>query len=558
MGVKVDYALGLDFGTNSARALLVDIRNGREIATATAGYPSGLDGVFSQKKDPNVARQHPGDYGRAMARCVKDALKKAAAVRGFRADRVVGIGVDTTARTPIPVDASCTPLGMKKAFDRNLDAYAWLWKDHTAHAEAEQITELAASKRPEYLERCGGTYSSEWLWSKALHCRRVAPRVFNAAETWLELCDYIPALLTGCGSAADAKRGICAAGHKAMFDTVNGLPAAGFLKILNPDLARLRGRMYSAAYTSDQVAGGLSKGWARKLGLPVGVPVAVGAIDAHVGAVGAGIKTGTLVKILGTSSCDMLVTPATAETPNIPGLCGIVDGSIVPGCFGIEAGQPAVGDIFNWWATRFDGRKDAHQRLTVQASKLRPGESGLLALDWNNGNRSLLVDVRLSGLLIGQTLQTTPAEVYRALIEATAFGARAIVERLEQHNVRVREIVTCGGIAEKNPLLMQIYADVLGRPMRISRSAQTCALGAAIFGAVAGGGHRRVQDAQKAMCGLKSKTYKPAVRPRATYHELFAQYMLLHDAFGIAHHGAAVDGVMKRLMEIRDRVRRRV
>ena len=557
MAAKAVFALGLDFGTNSARALLVDARNGREIATAAANYPSGARGVFSHEKDPNVARQHPGDYALAMTRCVKAALKKAGAVRGFSMERVIGIGIDTTASTPIPVDASCTPLAMKTAFKRNLDACAWLWKDHTAHAEAEEITELAAIEHPQYLERCGGTYSSEWLWSKVLHCLRVAPRVFKAAESWLELCDYIPALLTGCRSTAEIKRGICAAGHKAMFDPRNGLPAASFLRALHPDMAQLRSRMYSRAYTSDRAAGGLSKAWAGKLGLPAGTPVAVGAIDAHLGAVGAGIKPGTLVKILGTSSCDMLVAPTGEETPNIPGVCGIVDGSIVPGYFGIEAGQPAVGDIFNWWVTRFDPRKDAHARLTAEAARLRPGESGLLALDWNNGNRSVLVDVRLSGLLVGQTLYTRPAEVYRALIEATAFGARVIIERLEQHGVRVREIVTCGGIAEKNPFLMQVYADVLGRPMKISRSAQTCALGAAIFGAVVGGAHKKVESAQKAMCGLKSKSYPPRPRARQTYQQLFDQYMRLHDAFGDPQRGAAVNGVMKRLMEIRDRVRGR-
>jgi L-ribulokinase len=306
----------------------------------------------------------------------------------------------------------------------------------------------------------------------------------------------------------------------------------------------------------------LSAAWARKLGLPAGIPVAVGAIDAHLGAVGAGIKPGTLVKILGTSSCDMMIAPKDGAMPDIPGLCGVADGSIVPGCWGIEAGQPAVGDIFNWWVTQFDGRRDAHERLAREASRLKPGQSGLLALDWNNGNRSVLVDVRLTGLLIGQTLHTTPAEVYRALIEASAMGARVIMERFEEHGVAVREVVNCGGIAEKSPLLMQIYADVCGRPMKISRAAQTCALGAAICGAVAAGtergGYASVEAAQKAMCGVKPKVYRPATAANSCYDELYALYRKLHDAFGNVSPTANVGGVMKDLIALRDKVRGRL
>jgi L-ribulokinase len=449
------------------------------------------------------------------------------------------------------------PLAERSSFARQRDAFAWLWKDHTAHAEAQEITELARIERPEYLARCGGTYSSEWLWSKALHCLRVSPKVFKAAATWLELCDYIPALLTDCKSADRIRRGVCAAGHKAMFDPADGLPSAEFLGKLHPQLGALRGRMYAEAHTSDTPAGGLSPAWGRRLGLPAGIPVAVGAIDAHVGAVGSGIRPGRLVKILGTSSCDMLVAPGSADVPEIPGLCGVVNGSILPGHWGFEAGQPAVGDLLNWWASEFDARKDAHAKLTAAAGKLRPGESGLVALDWNNGNRSVLVDVRLTGLLVGQTLQTRPAEVYRALIEATAFGARKIVDRMEACGVAVREVVACGGIAEKNALFMQIYADVLGRPMKVSRSSQTCALGAAIFGAVVGGAHRSVEQAQEAMCGLRPGGYRPAAAARKAYDRLYNVYGRLHDAFGDPKRGAAVDGVMKELLAIRDQARAR-
>lgn len=561
MAARAAYSIGLDFGTNSVRALIVDLRCGREIATAVAGYPSGTAGVLLDPGNPNLARQNPADYAVALARCVRAALRQAARIRGFTPQGIIGIGIDTTGSTPIPVDATCTPLALKPAFRRNVSACAWLWKDHTSYAEAEEITELARLERPDYLKLCGGAYSSEWFWSKILHCRRTAPQVFDAAAAWLEQCDYIPALLTGCDDVRMLKRSMCGAGHKAMFHPTDGLPAADFLAMLDPALADLRGRLHERACTSDQAAGGLSTAWARKLGLPADTPVAVGAIDAHLGAVGAGIKPGTLVKILGTSSCDMMIAPKNGEMPFIPGLCGCADGSIVPGWWGIEAGQPAVGDIFNWWTTRFDGRKDAHERLSAAAARLRPGESGLLALDWNNGNRSILVDVRLTGLLLGQTLQTTPAEVYRALIEATAFGARVIIERFEEYGVKVREVVNCAGIAEHNPLVLQIYADVTGRPMKTSRSAQTCALGAAICGAVAAGpqrgGFRTVEEAQGVLCGLKRTVHKPAPVASREYDSLYALYRRLYDAFGKTNNSTAVGHVMKDLIEIRDRVRAR-
>ncbi len=559
MAAAAAFSLGLDLGTNSVRALLVDLRTGREIATAVANYPSGTAGVILDPRDPNLARQNPADYAAALARCVRAALRQAAKVRSFQANRVIGIGVDTTASTPLPVDEHCTPLALQRAFRKNPNAQAWLWKDHTSHAEADEITTLARLEQPEYLRRCGGVYSSEWFWSKILHCRRVAPNVFQAAASWLELCDYIPALLTGVDDIRRLKRSMCAAGHKALFHPTEGLPATDFLAMLDPGLAPLRERLYDRAYTSDQVAGGLSAEWARNLGLPEGTPVAVGAIDAHLGAVGSGVKPGTLVKILGTSACDMLVVPKAGEMPDIPGVCGVVDGSIVPGYWGIEAGQPAVGDLFNWWVMNFDGRKDAHECLTRAAARLRPGQSGLLALDWNNGNRSILVDVRLTGLLLGQTLLTTPAEVYRALIEATAFGARVIIERLAEHGVDVGEVVTGGGIAEKNRLLMQIYADVTGRPLRSARSAQASALGAALCGAIAAGpargGFRTVEDAQPALCGVKPKVYEPNGAARQVYDELYGLYRRLHDAFGHTADGPPVGRVMKDLIELRERVR---
>ena len=556
MAKSTSFALGLDLGTSSARALIVDTKTGWEIAQGVGGFPTGRDGIVTDPRDPNLARQHPGDYEKAAATAIRAALKAARAKRGFQADAIVGIGVDTTASTPIPVDADCRPLTAQKRFATNPHAMAWLWKDHTSAAEAAEITSLAAKHLPEALEACGGVYSSEWFWSKILHCRRTAPQVFKAAASWLEQCDYIVAMLCGLGDPQAVPRSVCAAGHKAMFLPGPGLPPKSFLKRLDPELAALRDRLYDDAHAADQVGGTLSAGWARKLGLPAGIPVAVGAIDAHLGAVGAGIRPGTLVKILGTSVCDMLITPKDGRRPEIPGLCGVVDGSVVPGYYGIEAGQPAVGDIFNWWVANFDHRRNAHAALTTAASELAPGESGLLALDWNNGNRSVLVDVRLTGLLLGQTLQTQPAEVYRALIEATAFGARKIMERMEAIGAEVRTVINCGGIADKNPLLMQIYADVTGRPMKLSRSDQTCALGAAICGAVVGRAHTSLERAQRAMTGTQTKVYKPKPRHRAVYDRLYALYSSLHDAFGGVDRSADLGRVMKELIDIRDQARR--
>jgi len=554
------YSLGLDFGTNSARALIVDVRSGKEIATAVADYPSGEHGILLDRRDPNLARQHPADWLNAMTRCTKAAIRRAKSVAGFRPDRIIGIGVDTTASTPLPVDANGVPLAMDRRFKKNLNALAWLWKDHTAFAEAEEITQAARKLHPEYLAKCGGTYSSEWYWSKALRCIRAAPEVMAAAASWVEQSDFIPAVLTGNTNPAAWKRSVCSAGHKAMYHASWSLPAAEFLDQLDPKLGELRRRgTYEKAYPSNESAGGLSADWAEQLGLVAGTPVAVGSIDAHLGAVGAGIKPGSLVKILGTSSCDMMIHPNSEPLPDIPGLCGIVDGSIVPGYFGLEAGQSAVGDIFNWFVNQFDRGEQAHTDLSKAAAKLSPGESGLLALDWNNGNRTVLVDPRLTGLLIGQTLHTTRPEVYRALIEGTAFGARVIIERLEEFGVRVSEVINCGGIAEKSPLVMQIYADVTGRPMKISRSGQTCALGAAIYGAVvagpAAGGYDSVEAAQSAMCGLKSKAYTPDPKRHEVYNALFRLYHQLHDAFGTSSYRDSLHNVMKYLINLRDKAR---
>jgi len=553
-------AIGLDYGTNSVRCLIVDIANGNELGTAVYEYETGEAGIILDPTDHNLARQNPADYVKGIEGTITQAIAQARkSNKDFGPEDIIGIGIDTTGSTPLPVDKDGTPLALLDKFRDNPNAHAWLWKDHTGYAEAAEITKSAEKEHPEYLAKCGGTYSSEWFFSKILHCLRVDPKVYDAAYTWVEHADYMTALLTGTTKPQKLKRCRCAAGHKAMFnDGWGGYPDAKFLSKLDPKLGKLRETLSEETFTVDVSAGELTEEWAEKLGLPAGIAVAIGAFDAHLGAVGSGIKEETLVKIIGTSTCDMVVAPNDANVADVPGICGIVDGSILPGYFGLEAGQSAVGDIFNWFVNYIQpgGEKTgSHEALTKKAANLKPGQSGLLALDWNNGNRTILVDQRLTGLLIGQTLHTRPEEIYRALIEATAFGALTIINRFEEYGVKVSEVINCGGIAEKNPLLMQIYADVTGREMKISRSAQSCALGSAIAAAVAGGGHSDFAQAQSAMCGIKDTTYKPIAENHHTYEQLYVLYKQLHDAFGTKGWSGKLANVMKELLDIKDSVR---
>jgi L-ribulokinase len=541
-------ALGVDYGTNSVRALLVDVESGREIATAVYDYRHGDRGVILDERDPNLARQNPHDYIDGFFATVTEVM------RGQDPADVVGIGVDTTGSTPLPVDAEGMPLSFAPRFADEPAAMAWLWKDHTSHAEAAEITRTAREMDRPFLAKCGGTYSSEWFWSKILHCARTQPEVFAAAHSWVELADFVPAYLTGTTRPDRVSRSVCAAGHKAMYHPDwGGLPDKEFLARLDPRLAELRDRLYDAAVPSDHKVGGLTEEVAARAGLKAGTPVAVGAFDAHMGAVGSGIGPGTLVKIMGTSTCDCMVHPLGEPLADVPGLCGIVPGSVLPDAYGLEAGQSAVGDIFNWFVA-FCGR--SHEELTAEGMKLKPGASGLIALDWNNGNRTVLVDPLLTGLLVGQTLHTTPAEVYRALVEATAFGALKIIERLEAYGVPVKQVVNCGGIAEKSPFVMQIYADICNRPMRVSRSSQTCALGAAIFGSVVGGAYPDVEAAQAEMTGTKDVVYTPNPEAVAVYQRLNALYTTLHDAFGTPDWNGTLHPVMKELIQIRNEVRK--
>ena len=548
------FTLGIDYGTNSVRALVVRCADGAELGSCVVNYPSGREGILLDPKDHHLARQHPGDYLYGLEKSVRGALVAAKKNRGFDAARVIGLGVDTTGSSPLPVDENNVPLALAPKWKKNLHAQCWLWKDHTSHREAARITELAAQHRPQFIAKCGNTYSSEWFWSKLWHCRTVAPAVFSAAYSWVELCDWVPSLLAGVMDPKRIKRGICAAGHKALYSADwGGLPDKEFLALLDPALADLRDRLYQMAHDATEPAGTLCAEWAAKLDLPVGIPIAIGEFDVHYGAIACGVAEGTLVKVIGTSTCDCGVVSAHKTVPDIPGICGIVPGAILPGFYGIEAGQSAVGDIFKWWVEVVcRGDAKAHAEFTRQAAKLKPGQSGLLALDWQNGNRTILVDPLLTGLILGCTLHTTQAEIYRALIEATAFGARAIIERIREYGVRIDRIVCAGGIAEKNPLLMQIYADVTGCTMFVSGSSQACALGSAISAAVLAGAHPDFATAQRKMTSLKKISYKPKPAAQKSYDRLYSLYRQLHDSLGGLNKSADLSRVMKDLLALKN------
>ena len=552
------YAIGLDYGTNSVRALIVDVKDGREIASAVWNYAHGTMGVVLDPADPNLARQHPADYIKGIEVTVVEALKAAKADKAFNPDDVIGIGVDTTGSTPLPIDADGVALALKPEFKNDPNAMAWLWKDHTAHAEAEKITEIAGKIRKKYLAKCGGRYSSEWYWAKLWKASKVSKTVWKAAYSWVEISDWIPAILSGTTHPSMLVRDVCAAGHKAFFNASwGGYPDAKFLAALSKDLLKVN-LPKTAANISDAV-GGLTDEWAAKLGLPAGIPIAVGAFDAHLGAVGAGVGPGTLVKIMGTSTCDIMVSPMKKKLADVPGLCGIVPESVLPEFYGLEAGQSAVGDIFNWFINYVQPTGETHASLNDKADKIAPGASGLLGLDWHNGNRTILTDQRLTGLILGLTLQSSPAEIYRALIESTAYGARVIMERFEEYGVPVKRVVNCGGIAARSPLTMQIYADIMNRPLCISRSTQTCALGSCIAAAVAAGksrgGYSNFASAIKNMTGVQAKIYKPIPKNVKIYQKLFKLYRALHDSFGVKKTKADLSMVMKDLLAIRDETR---
>ena len=535
-----DCVLGLDFGTDSVRALIVDAGDGTEIATHVAEYPRWKTGAYC---DPAAQRfrQHPRDHLEAMELAVAGAL--AAAPAGI-ATRIAGIGVDTTGSTPGPVDETGTALALRDDLADNPNAMFVLWKDHTAVDEADEINRLAhGGSFTDFTKYVGGIYSSEWFWAKALHVIRHDEAVRDAAFSWVEHCDWVTAVLAGAESPLTMPRSRCAAGHKAMWNAAfDGLPSDAFLTALDPLLTGLRSRLYHDTLTSDHTVGGLTAEWARRLGLDEGIPIAVGAFDAHMGGIGSGFGANTLAKVMGTSTCDMLMAPYDQVGDTlIKGICGQVDGSIVPGMVGMEAGQSAFGDVYAWyrdllaWPLRrlpggeaaVDGLLDA---LGEAAACVPPGKSGEIAVDWLNGRRTPGANQRLRGAIAGLHLGSDAPSVYRALIESTAFGARAIVDCFVEQGVPVNDVVGLGGIAKRSPLIMQISADVLNRPIGIVGSDQACALGAAMCAAVAAGLHADVPAAQAAMSSGIATTYEPNAGVVAIYDDLYGRYRELGGA----------------------------
>lgn len=517
-----DYVLGVDFGSDSVRCLVVDCANGREVASAVVEYPRWKKQLYCDARQ-NRYRQHPLDYIEAFTACVREALAKAG---GDVAASVKGVSFDATASTPALVDENGTPLALLPGLEDCPDAMFVLWKDHTALAESDRINEVAHASKTDYTKYCGGTYSCEWVWSKMLHCLRNTPALQEKAWSWVEHGDWMTGLLTGNLAPAKMARSRCLAGHKALWNAEwGGLPPFSFFKEVDPLLGRFEGHLYNDTVTGDRCAGGLTPEWAEKLGLKAGIAVGVCGIDCHVGAVGAGIVPGTLVKVMGTSTCDIAVgTYEEAGSGVLRGICGQVDGSVLPGFVGYEAGQSAFGDVYAWFS-RFVGR--GIPELSEEAAALPVTEDDPVALDWLNGRRTPDADPRAKALISGLTMGTGPAEVFKALVEATAFGSRAINERFLQEGVPIREIVAVGGISRKSPFVMQTMADVLGVPIKVLDSDQACALGAAIFASVVAGVHADVASAQKAMVPGLCATYAPDPVRHGIYDKLYSVYLKL-------------------------------
>ncbi len=554
MGRK--YVLGLDYGTESGRALLVAVDNGEEVAMAVTPYPDGVIDVAlpgsGKRLEPDWALQNPRDYLHVIETTIPKVLEES----GVSGDDVIGIGTDFTACTMLPTDAQGTPLCMKPEFADNPHAWVKLWKHHAAQPEADLINETARERGEEFLARYGGKISSEWFFPKALQILNEAPEVYKAASRMMEAGDWI--VLQLCG---EEKRNACAAGYKAIWD--EGYPSKDFFKALHPDFENVvADKLSEAIYPAGVKAGGLLPEIAKKVGLKPGTAVATGGVDAHVAVPAATVtEPGKMVMIMGTSVCHMVCG---LDKQVVDGQCGVVKEGILPGMYGFEAGQTAVGDIFAWfvdncvpdWVAQKAKKEgtNVHGYLSKHAGELKVGESGVLCLDWWNGNRSILVNADLMGLMVGMTLTTTPAEMYRAVLESTAFGTYKIVKQFEESGVPIHELYACGGLPGKNPLLMQIFADVTNREIRVSASDQTVALGAAMWGAVAAGaaagGYDDVTQAAAKMARLRPERFSPNAANHAMYAKLFAEYERLHDLFG-----RGGDPVMKNLKEIKLSVR---
>ena len=532
------YVIGLDFGTDSCRALIVDVRNGDEVATGVSFYPRWKAGLYCDAQS-NRYRQHPLDYIESMTEAVHTALSH---LTEEEIASICGLCFDTTGSTPALTDCNGMPLALNPEFAEEPDAMFILWKDHTAVREAEQINALVKERNLDYLLYEGGTYSSEWVWSKVLHVINTNSRVKEAAYSWTEHCDWMTGLVTGNTIPEKMLRSRCAAGHKAMWHERWLLSSSEVLLELNPSLNRILPHLFTQTYTSDTRAGTLTTEWAGKLGLPQSIAVAVGALDAHMGAVGASVAPGVLTRIMGTSTCDIIVAEKHEIGDRcIEGICGQVDGSVLPGFIGLEAGQSAFGDIYAWfrkfmsWPLKDIPEGEAKQKvmdtmlieLTREAQALKLSENDIVALDWMNGRRTPYADQNVKGMIAGLTLGSTAPEVFKALVEATAFGSRRIVEHMKAQGLHIDSVNGIGGISKKAPFVMQTLADVLDMPIRIVRSQQTCALGAAMFAAVAAGVYRDIMEAMKYMGSDVEVEYKPDTRRARVYETLYKKYLEL-------------------------------
>lgn len=544
------YVIGIDYGTDSVRSVIIDASNGNEISSSVFEYPRWKEGEYCDP-EKNRFRQHPADYIEGLEKTVREALKNAPeAVAG----NIVAISVDTTGSTPVAVNEDGKPLSLTKEFENNPNAMFILWKDHTAVKEAEEINNLAHTwGGMDYTKYEGGVYSSEWFWAKILHVLREDKNIRKEAFSWVEHCDWIPALLTGNTDPLTLKRSRCAAGHKAMWHKdFNGLPSEEFLAKLDPLLNGLRERLYSETYTCEKKAGNLSEEWAERLGLSIKVAVGAGAFDAHLGAVGGEIKPGYLSKVMGTSTCDMLIAPMEKYGDKlIKGICGQVDGSIIPGMLGMEAGQSAFGDVYAWfnkvllWPVENvlteSELVDADIKeklideisgkiipeLSWQAEKTGVDESGIIALDWLNGRRTPDANQNLKGAVTGLNLGSDAPKIFRALVEATAFGAKKIADRFVSEGVEIKGVIALGGVAKKSPFVMQVVADVMNMPIKVARAEQTCALGSAMAASVVGGVYSRLEEAQEAMGSGFESEYVPDPENAKKYEILYNKYSKL-------------------------------
>jgi L-ribulokinase len=515
------YVIGLDYGTDSCRAVIAEAETGNEIASSVKYYRRWKEGKYCAPLK-NRYRQHPLDYIESMEESVREALGKSPA---GTAENVAGISFDTTGSTPVLTDSEGTPLALLPEFAENPNAMFVLWKDHTAVREAAEINDLARKWQTDYTAYEGGIYSSEWVWAKMLHVLREDAAVRAKACSWVEHCDWMPALVTGNTVPEKLYRSRCAAGHKAMWhEKWGGLPPEEFLTALDPLLSGFRSHLYTETHPSNVKVGNLTPQWAKQLGLTTDTAVGVGAFDCHFGAVGAEIKPKTFVRVIGTSTCDIMVSDyAEIGDRLVPGICGQVDGSVIPGMIGLEAGQSGFGDVYAWFA-KFVNR--TIPELTAEAGQL-PVSGNLVATDWLNGRRTPDASQLLKGTVTGLTLGSTPAMLFRALVEATAFGSKAIVDRFLENGIEIESVTGIGGISQKSPFVMQTLADVLGMPIKVAKTEQACAFGAAMFAAVVAGIHPDIQTAQKAMGQGFLPEYLPNEENHRTYLRLYEKYLRL-------------------------------